>query len=47
MEFIDISGLPVNTIHANNYKFAELNDVIQREPIGFISPELCEFMSIG
>ena len=46
MEFIDVSGLPVNTIHANNYMFfEELNDVIQREPVDFISPELRGILS--
>ena len=41
MEFISGSGKVFNTIHANNYDFyAELNDVIQKEPISFIDPEL-------
>lgn len=41
MEFRNISGVPMNTIHANNEKFYdELNNVIQREPIGFLDPEL-------
>ncbi|AQQ67662.1 hypothetical protein Mag101_08445 [Microbulbifer agarilyticus] len=41
MEFVSLSGLPFNTIHANNYDFyAEINEVIQREPISMLDPEL-------
>jgi hypothetical protein len=41
MEFINGSKVPYNTIHANDFHFfGELNDVIQREPIDFIDPEL-------
>ncbi|WP_204305464.1 DUF1254 domain-containing protein [Enterobacter ludwigii] len=41
MEFINASGQTYNTIHANNFMFfKELNDVIQKEPINFIDPEL-------
>ena len=41
MEFIEASEVPFNTIHANNYKFfEEINNVIQKEPIDFIDPEL-------
>jgi hypothetical protein len=41
MEFVSGSGKYFNTIHSNQYSFfEELNDVIQREPISFISPEL-------
>jgi hypothetical protein len=41
MEFISGSGVAFNTIHANTFPFyEELDDVIQREPIGFIDPEL-------
>jgi len=41
MEFINGSTVPFNTIHANQYEFyEELNDVIQREPIGMLDPEL-------
>jgi hypothetical protein len=41
MEFINGSKKPVNTIHANDHSFyAELNEVIQREPVDFIDPEL-------
>ena len=35
------SKISFNTIHANNYKFfEEINNVIQREPVEFIDPEL-------
>lgn len=41
MEFISGSGLDFNTIHANTYEFyGELNNVIQREPISMLDPEL-------
>ena len=41
MEFIGISKVPFNTIHANNFDFyKEIDDVIQKEPVGFIDPEL-------
>lgn len=41
MEFISGSEKFWNTVHANNYEFyAELNDVIQREPVSFLDPEL-------
>ena len=41
MEFIEGSKIPFNTIHANSYKFfEEINNVIQREPVDFIDPEL-------
>ena len=41
MEFIEGSKISFNTIHANNYKFfEEINNVIQREPVDFIDPEL-------
>ena len=40
MEFISGTGKYFNTIHANNVDFfTELNDVIQKEPIGVIDPE--------
>ena len=49
MEFINGSKKPFNTVHANNYTFfVELNDVIQREPVSFLDPELRGlFASIG
>lgn len=41
MEFINGSGLAFNTIHANNYDFyEELSNVLQKEPISFLDPEL-------
>jgi hypothetical protein len=41
MEFVMMSGREMNTIHANNEKFyEELDHVFQKEPIGFIDPEL-------
>ena len=41
MEFISGSGVFFNTIHANTYEFyEELNNVIQREPISMLDPEL-------
>ena len=41
MEFIEGSKIPFNTIHANDFKFfEEINNVIQREPVDFIDPEL-------
>lgn len=41
MEFSNMSGLVMNTIHANNEHFyEEIDHVIQKEPVGFIDPEL-------
>ncbi len=41
MEFISASGKAFNTIHANTSAFfEEVADVIAREPVGFIDPEL-------
>ena len=41
MEFVNLSRLVMNTIHANNEHFyAELDHVIQKEPVDFIDPEL-------
>ena len=40
MVFINISGVKLNTIHANDFEFyEELSTVIHREPIGIIDPE--------
>lgn len=40
MEFISGSGKYFNTIHPNDVTFySELNDVIQKEPLGVIDPE--------
>jgi hypothetical protein len=49
MEFINGSRVPFNTIHANNYEFyEELHDVLEREPVGFLDPELRGlFASVG
>ncbi len=49
MEFINGSNKEFNTIHANNYDFyPELAEVIEREPISFLDPELRGlFASIG
>ncbi len=49
MEFFNGSTLAFNTIHANSYAFyEELSDVIQREPVSFLNPELRGlFSSIG
>jgi len=41
MEFINGSGRDFNTIHANSFEFyGELAAVIEREPLGFLDPEL-------
>lgn len=41
MEFINVSKVPFNTIHANDFGFyEELAQVIAKEPIDFIDPEL-------
>lgn len=49
LELISASGKSFNTVHANNFEFyEELNAVIQKEPVGFPSPELRGlFASIG
>jgi len=49
MKFINASDKVFNTIHANNYDFfAELHDVIEREPVSMLDPELRGlFASIG
>lgn len=41
MQFFNGSQVPYNTVHANNFEFfKELDHVIQKEPVGFIDPEL-------
>jgi hypothetical protein len=41
MEFINTSKIPFNTVHANNFEFyAELDHVIQKEPLDLFDPEL-------
>jgi len=49
MRFLSGSGKSWNTIHANNFEFyEELHSVIEREPVGFLDPELRGlFASIG
>lgn len=49
MEFISGSTLAFNTVHANDFTFfQEINDVIQREPVDFLDPELRgQLASIG
>ena len=48
-EFINVSGIPNNTIHANNFAFyEELNQLVQEEPSESLDPEtLGLFASIG
>ena len=47
--FINVSGIPNNTIHANNFAFyEELNQLVQEEPSESLDPEtLGLFASIG
>jgi len=46
MEFINGSKVAYNTVHANNFEFyRELDNVIQKEPLDFIDPELREDLS--
>ena len=41
MQFMSGSEKAFNTIHANTYEFfEELNEVIQRDPVSFLDPEL-------
>jgi hypothetical protein len=49
MEFISGSGKSFNTIHANTFQFyEELHNVIEREPVDMLDPELRGlFASIG
>ena len=38
-KFLDVSGIPHNTIHANNYEFFnELNEIVQEEPTSALDP---------
>ena len=48
-KFKNISGLQINTVHANNFDFyEELNKVVQNEPADFVEPETVGlFASIG
>ncbi len=47
--FINVSGIPNNTIHSNNYEYwNELNEVVQAEPNASLDPvTLGMFASIG
>lgn len=47
--FVNLSGMKINTIHANDFKFfEELNAVIQKEPADAFNPELVGLLaSIG
>jgi hypothetical protein len=49
MEFVDGSGKEFNTIHANDFTFfEEIDEVIQREPIDAVDPEIRgDLASIG
>ncbi len=41
MEFANVSRVPFNTIHANDFEFyEELDHVVQREPLELFDPEL-------
>lgn len=41
MEFFNVSKIPYNTIHANNFDFyKEIDNVIQKEPLELFDPEL-------
>ncbi|MDG2186140.1 MAG: DUF1254 domain-containing protein [Mariniblastus sp.] len=41
LEVVNGTGKVMNTIHANDFSFyAEIDDVIQREPIEFLDPEI-------
>jgi hypothetical protein len=48
-EFVDLSGMQFNTIHANDFHFyEELNEVIQHEPADAFDPEVVGlFAAIG
>jgi hypothetical protein len=48
-KFLNVSGLPHNTIHANNFEFFnELNEIVQEEPTASLDPvTLGLFASIG
>ena len=49
MEYMSGSGVPFNTIHANDYTFyVHLNEIIQKEPLEMLDPETRGlFASIG
>jgi hypothetical protein len=47
--FVNLSGMQLNTIHANDFRFyEELNTVVQHEPAGAFDPETVGlFAAIG
>lgn len=47
--FHDLTGVKYNTVHANNYKFfEEINEAIQKEPVGAFNPEIMgNFAALG
>ena len=46
MKFVDVSGIPHNTIHRMDYGYwEELNNVIQREPIDALDPEILGWLA--
>jgi hypothetical protein len=48
-KFINVSGVPHNTVHANNFHFfEEVNDIVQEEPADALDPETLGLLaSIG
>ena len=48
-KFVNISGMQINTVHANDFTFyEELNEVVQHEPDDFLESEVVGlFASIG
>jgi len=49
MRFINLSGKPMNTVHANDIEFYdEINQIVQEEPAGVYGPDMTGlFSSIG
>ncbi len=47
--FHDLTGVQYNTVHANNFEFfEEINQAIQKEPVGAFDPEIVgKFASVG
>ena len=47
--FVNLSGLQLNTIHANDFQFyEELNAVVQHEPVDWVDPDMAGlFAGIG
>lgn len=48
-KFINVSGVPHNTVHANNFHFyEEVNEIVQEEPVEALDPETLGLLaSIG